>query len=408
MASATLSRLAGWPLAAVLAGYVLYATRDWDVPAPGATDFGPLWIALTAGALAALALSGRRPTPLGAIALGALAAMVLTDVSYLASQNLRDLHLYLNAGERFAAGQAVYLERPLTARPEDLSLYPYLYPPPTLPLFAALAVLPRPLVDVGWAAGGVAAALATLRLFGVRWRWSVVLLLWPPVFQGIQVGNVSVATALLFAAGPWLGATLVIGAVFKLYSGAAALWLVRERRLGELVTGVGLVGGWTLVTLPLTGLDRWAEWLRGLSWFQQSQPILPDSLYGFGLGHYLPGPVALAVGGALVLVALAPAGRRGLARLGLATAAVAPSLYAHGLIVGLPSFLELRAVALWSVLALTSVAPGVGWWPAIALGVAGWFVPSLRRATEPDGDAAWHPLGNAVAPWPDAPDQGTV
>jgi hypothetical protein len=398
-------RAAGWLAATALAAYILYATRDWDVPSPGGPDFGPLWVVGTVLGLVGMAALRRRIEAVTAIAVGALVAMALTDVSYLASQNLRDLHLYLNAGERFAAGEAVYLERVLTARPEDLTQYPYLYPPPTLPVFAALAAVPRPIVDATWVVGGVSAALTTLRLFGLSWRWSIAFLLWPPVFQGLQVGNVSVPMALLFAAGPWLGAGLVVAAVFKLYSGATGLWLVRERRLRPLVIGAALLAAWTLATLPLTGIDRWAEWARGLSLFQQSQPLLPDSLYGFGLPHFMPSALALVVGGLLVLAALAARGLDGLARLGLATTAVAPSLYAHGLIVALPAFLVLHPLAFWSAIAITSVAPGIGWWGAIVLGIAGWFVPPLRRG-DAAADGPVHPLGGASGPWPDAPDTG--
>lgn len=378
----------GWALAAVLAAYILFATRDWDVPRPGDPSFGPLWIGATLALLAAWRVSGRALSPLAVIALGAIAAMALTDLAYSASRSLRDLHLYLGAGERFAAGQPVYLAGLLTERPVDLTTYPYLYPPPTLPLFAALAGLRGPVLDALWLAGSVAAALATLRLFGLSWRWAFLLLLWPPVFQGIQVGNVAVFTALLFAAAPWIGAGLVVAGVFKIYSGVAALWLVRERRWRALAVGVAIVLAWCLATLPLTGLDRWTEWWRGLEWYRASQASLPDSLYGFGLGHDLPALAALAVGVLAVVLALQARGATALGRLGLATAVAAPSLFAHGLMVALPAFLELRAVALWTTLAITSVAPGMAWWIAIGLAIAAWFVPSLRR---PPGDDAWHP-----------------
>jgi hypothetical protein len=240
----------------------------------------------------------------------------------------------------------------------------------------------------------VAAAVATLRLFGLRWRWALLLLLWPPVFQGIQVGNVSVFTSLLFAAAPWVGAGLVVSAVFKVYSGVASLWLVRERRLRAVAMGLALVAAWSLLTLPLTGIDRWVEWWRGLDLFRASQPHLPHSLYGFGLPLYMPSIVALAVGAAVTLAALATGGRDGLARLGLATVVIAPSLYAHGLIVALPAFLALRSIVLWTVLAITSVAPGTGWWVAIGISLLGWLVPALRSTGQED---AFHPLADAGA-----------
>jgi hypothetical protein len=390
----------GWALAAALAGYVLFATLDWDVPQPGAVSFGPLWAAATGLAVAGWTALGRRVTPVAAIAIGAVAAMALTDAAYLPTQGLRDLHLYLGAGERFAAGDTVYLDRLFTERPDDLSTLPFLYPPPTLPLFAALAALPRVLVEAVWLTASVAAALAALRLFGVSWPWAVLLLLWPPIFQGIQVGNVAVLLALLFAAGPWVGAGLVVAAVFKLYSGIAAGWLVRERRVSSLAAGVAAVGAWCLASLPITGPDTWAEWWRGLELYRDSQPLLPGSLYGFGLPRYLPGVAALAVAGVVVGLAFRARGASGLARFGLAAAVASPSLFAHGLIVALPAFLELRPIALWTALAITSVAPGAGWWLAIGLVAAAWLIPGLRGGGT-IGET--HPLGRQGRPWTSAP-----
>jgi hypothetical protein len=216
---------------------------------------------------------------------------------------------------------------------------------------------------------------------------------------------VAVPLGLLFAAAPWVGAGLVVAAVFKVYSGIAALWLVRERRFAALVVGVAIVVAAGLVTLPITGTAMWADWWRGLDWFRQSQPLLADYLYGFGLPRYIPAPIALAAAAVLTVAALRSRGRTGLARLGLATAVASPSLYAHGLIVALPAFLGLSALWLWTVLAITSVAPGVAWWVAIAIGVASWAVPALRGdpVASPDRDADFHPLRPGDEPWPNVP-----
>jgi hypothetical protein len=247
----------------------------------------------------------------------------------------------------------VYIDTLFTTRPADLSLYPFLYPPMTLPIFGVLSALPRLVVEIAWVAGSLAAAVATLRLFGVRWTFVPLLLLWPPFFQGLQVGNVAVPLGVLFAIAPSIGAGLVVAAVFKVYSGLAALWLVRERRVRELVAGIVIVVAAAILTLPLTGVQPWADWWRALDLYRQSQPLLADYLYGFGLPRYLP------------------------------TAAV---------------------------LAITSVAPGLGWWPAIAIGITGWFVAALRRPSGDPGaeriaadDAGFHPLGANGVMWPGAP-----
>ena len=114
----------GWLVAALLAGYAWFATLDWNVPYPGALPFGPLWIAATAAVIGLWVATGRPLTPVAAIALGAVAAMTLTDVSYLATQGLRDLHLYLRAGQHYLEGAPVYLDALFTQRPADLADYP--------------------------------------------------------------------------------------------------------------------------------------------------------------------------------------------------------------------------------------------------------------------------------------------
>jgi hypothetical protein len=215
----------------------------------------------------------------------------------------------------------------------------------------------------------------------------LVFLVWPPVFQGIQVGNVVIFAGLLFAIAPRWGAGLVIAAIFKLYSGLAALWLIREGRVRQLLAGIGIVVGLAVVTLPLTGLDRWREWLAGLDWYRASQPFLPGSLYGIGLTRWLPFIVFAGIGAIVVIIALRSRGTEALARLGVATIVASPSLYAHGLIVAVPAMLRLREPWLWLVLGITSVAPGIGWWAGIALIVVGWVVTPMRR---PDADVpAW-------------------
>jgi hypothetical protein len=369
-----------WALSLILVAYILNATVDWEVPQPGGIRFGPLWLAVTILAVIGWLVSRRGLTPVTIMAISSVVGMVLTDITSIVGQNLRDLHLYVRAGDHFLNGQQVYLDRLFTVRPADLSNYPFLYPPMTLPFFAVLARLPALLVDAGWIALSIAACVATLRIFGVRGPLILVFLVWPPFFQGIQVGNVVVFAGLLFAIAPRWGAGLVAAAIFKLYSGIAAVWLVRQGRLRELLAGIAIVIGLAIVTLPLTGVDRWREWLIGLDWYRASQPFLPGSLYGIGLARFLPFVIFVGIAVAIVVFALRSRDLEGLGRLGIATIVASPSLYAHGLLVMVPALLRLDAPWLWLALGITSVAPGIGWWAGIVLIVVSWFVGPMRRA----------------------------
>ncbi len=413
--------LGGWLLVGLTVAYLVGVTWWRVVPIGPGVGFLPAWIALVAlcGTAAVWLRSGagRRVRPLEAAALVAVPGMLLTDLS-MTYQPLRDLGIYLKAGAHFLAATPVYLQAPIDVRPADLSNYPFLYPPLTLPFFAALSALPQMLAQAAWVGGSLALGLAALRSMGLRWRWVFLAILWPPLFQGLWVGNVAVPALALFALAPRYGGGLVVGGVFKSYTGIAALWLVRERRWLELLGGVAIVVVLGLATLPLTGPQPWLDWLDGLGFYQASQANLPI-LYGFGLTEYVPAWLFLALGAAAVLAAIAVRGRAGLARLGTATIVASPSLWGHGMLMAVPSLLYLRPAWLWLALAVTAAPDGIQWWWLVAVVAASWAVPAMRRDAEPRSETAspdvatasrdvaaspdWlDPLApGATGPWPD-------
>ncbi len=371
---------------------------------PSGAPLVPIWAASVGLlALATLLIRGRLG-PVAVLAIMALVASVLFDATFFEGVAFRDLGIYLRAGVNFRLGQPIYLDGLVTSLPSDPTAYPYLYPPPTLPFAALLSVLPVPLVTIGWELMLLAASLGGLRLIGVGWRWSIVLLAWPPFAQGLYVGNVALPLFLLFAAGPWLGSGLLVGALLKPQGAIAGLWLLRAGRWRPIALAGIVIAGLVGLTLPITGLDAWRAWLDGLAWFSRSQPLVPRTFYGLALDEYVPGLLALATGLLVTVLAVLPRGRPALARLGVATVVASPSLYAHGFTVALPALLELRALAFWSAIVLTSVAGGPAWFLALGVVVAGWFLPVLRRSA-PEGagcDDELHPLGGSPEPWPAA------
>jgi hypothetical protein len=405
---------AGWLMVAALAADAVASTWSTDVPDGSGVRYWIVWLGVSAVALglAAAGASLLRPhrprlMPVEAVAIVAVVAMVLTDVTMLWLP-LRDLDIYLRAGHHFLDSSPVYLQAPLTV--QDRSLYPFLYPPCTLPIFGALAVLPEPLSQVLWVGASLGLGLLALRLFGLPGRWLVPAILWPPFFEGLWVGNVALPGLLLFAVGPWLGAGLILGAVFKSYTGVAALWLVRERRWAQAIVGLAIVALAVVVTLPLTGTGAWSDWLDGLSLYQTSQRLVPG-LYGFGLPRFLPFAAYPLLAVAAVLAALRARGLESLARFGTATVVASPSLFGHGLLMAVPSLLSLRSPWLWLAIGFLSLPDGLQWWLAVALIAASWAVRSMCRAEEGaeagqalgSGAAEWlHPLGAAGKPWPKA------
>ena len=411
----TLDGRGGWLLVGLLGVYLLWNAQGRTVPLGPGIDYAPAWsVSVVVLLLAASVLAWRRRParpwlrPVEAAAILAVVAMLLTDLT-MTYQPLRDLGIYLKAGGHYLAGTAVYLQAPMTVRPADLTNYPFLYPPLTLPPFAILSQLPMPVAQAIWVSGSLALGLAALRVIGLPWRWAILAVAWPPLFQGLWVGNVAVPALALFALGPWLGEGLVAGAIFKSYTGLAALWLVRERRWRQLVAGAIVVVAIGLVTLPVTGLEPWRAWIEALRLYQTSQQNVP-ALYGFGLPKFVPFWVFVALAAAAVLAALRVSGRDSLARLGTATIVASPSLWGHGLLVAVPSLLSLRAPWLWLAIGITSAPDGLQWWWAIALIAASWIVPGMRRpeaaagGPEEEGEPL-HPLAAGSRPW-DAPTDG--
>jgi hypothetical protein len=356
-----------------------------------------VWVSFVAMLVAVLWIVRRGPPSLVEVmALEVLAASLLNDLDYSRAGALRDLRLYLDAGAAFLAGHSPYTTDVLQAYPADLGDLPFLYAPPTLPLFGALSALPISLVGAAWLAASAAAVVVALRAFGLSWAWAAISLAWFPIEQAVYTGNVAAPSLLILALAPALPSILPVGAILKPQNAILALWLMRQRYWRSLAWGLGAVAALVALTLPITGISLWQEWLRGLLAYQGSEQNF-RSLYGVGLAKYLPLPIFIAIAAAATLLALRATGRIGLARLGLASVIASPSLWSHGFMFAIPAFLSLRAPWLWLVAGLLSIGPFPG--PQIGLLIAAlaWFLPSLRRD---DTEAGPHPLGDAVTPWP--------
>lgn len=193
-----------------------------------------------------------------------------------------DLDIPIAASERWLRGEEIYSERYLAlTRGAEL---PYLYPPYLLPIFALLGAIPSGLLHVGWAAGLAGAAIAALRRLGIPWLWVIPTLLWPPILEGIWVGNVQLLAFACFVyalwerpEGAWQPRSRSLGdparnlyrpALAAIGVGAAKasqvhVWLayLRERpRVAAMALTTFL--GAVLVTLPVVPVEHWAAWLE--------------------------------------------------------------------------------------------------------------------------------------------------
>jgi hypothetical protein len=280
----------------------------------------------------------------------------------------------------------------VTAWPSTPGADFFLYPPPLLPVFAALSKVPEGPVDVAWVAFLIACAYKSYRILGLPRVWGLALLAFPPVAIGFESGNVASLTFLLFAAGARAGSALVVDGLFKTQTGLPALWLIRQRRWRAILAGAAVVAAVVLATLPLVGLHSWQDWWAGLGYRAASQAAVP-ALYGYSYAKEYPSWAFAAISAALVVAALLFRGRRGLAALGLASIFASPALWPHGFVFALPALLMLEnGAAVWLVLGAGSVGPNM--WHLF--NVAWIAVLAARRL--PSG--ALHPLAGTDGPWP--------
>ncbi|MGH2464717.1 MAG: hypothetical protein ACRDGI_04585, partial [Candidatus Limnocylindrales bacterium] len=200
-------------------------------------------------------------------------------------------------------------------------------------------------------------------------------------------------------------AALVLSWIFKVQSMIPTLWLVRERRWRELVAGVAIVVGLTVLSLPIVGVRTWLAWPVGLQAFGTTLIKLPGFV-GPALSRWHGPVVALAITIALVAFAWRGRDRNGLARFGLASVVGSPTLYVHGLSPLLAGALALGPELLWFLLGLGTRGVPLGLdssWLAIGLALLTLVVadPGLhipRDLTVARADL--HPLARTGQVWP--------
>lgn len=389
--------LLGVLAAAAIAGAIVVVTRG----------SGPLRVAVLVGgvvaALVGLVLARRWPGVSAirlALAGEVVAIWAVADVViWSASTYFYDFRVYWAAGVHARERVAIYLPGPITELPHSASSDWFLYPPPLIPLLDLVTRLPQ--APVAWVFAFAMAAFGVLayRALGLSWRWSVLLLAFPPMLKGIESGNIANLTFLLFAGGVRWGPGLVLGALFKVQNVIPAAWLARERRWRDIAIGVALVAGVCLLTFPFVGLDTWRAWAAGLAYRQQSQVNLPI-LYGDSLAEFMPAVAFLALSAVAFLVAFRLRERRGLAGLGLASIIASPSLWPHGFVMAVPALLALpSSIVVWVALGIAGANSAYGLWGMTALASLGLVWGSWDRAIPED---PLHPLGGQAGPWPAA------
>lgn len=360
--------------------------------------------------------TGAAPNNLLRFALLALTAgvVVIAFVDILAAYGPGiDLEIPLRAATRWRDGGQPYLATSFVAPPgPDL---PFLYPPVVLPFLSLIVDLPRAPVLFAWiavSAGAAAWACARLRIPRILWPLA---LMWPPFSEGIVGGNVQILLFALFvalfyrwdpAAPPFeappadpadparrdeppgvrglvrTGVLASLIAILKVSQAHAWVYLLFRRPLAALI-GLGVAGLAVLLTLPVTGLAVWGDWIA-----QVRRAADPGWLMaGVALGRYAPIAVALVVTTvSVLLLARVPRDRPGV-WVGALAVIGAPSLHTFGLLFLIPAMLVIRREVALVVAMFIATYTEIGLWVGIVLVVgalaAGIRFPGLREPAAP-------------------------
>jgi hypothetical protein len=285
-----------------------------------------------------------------------------------------DAAAYLQAADRFLAGQPLYDATVQVA----VGFGVYLYPPPFALAAVPFTLLPAPLDLWVWLATMVAAFLAGTALLPIRLsvRWLIVLLaaLSFPFLYAVKLGQVGPLIYLAFAVGwRWIdradatGLAVAVGALTKLQPALLFGWMIATRRWRALAVGLAAVAMAALVTTAVAGVANWSDYLALLG--RINKPITtPQNLTAGAVAFRAGASVDMAtliqwasVAGTVAVACFAWLRRDG----------------ATGLIVGLVAS-QLLSPVLWSHYAMLLLLPVAlllqrrQWW-AVAIPLVTWL-----------------------------------
>jgi hypothetical protein len=306
-----------------------------------------------------------------------------------------DLQIPLLATERWLAGGQPYDSSAFTAT-EGLGL-PFLYPPFVLPFLAPLVALPRDLVLVGAVILCAGTVVWAMRRLSMPWSWATASLVWAPVLLAVWGANIQTLTFAAFCAlffRPVRGVADLRPVPVDLSKPAegerrlglkgAAVMAVKVaqfqslaylslRRPWAALFGVGALGTVILLTIPITGIAIWGEWIEQIR-------LAADPAWGYGgLGIARVAPpliAAVVLIGSLLCLLLVPRRDPG-PGVGLLTVLGATSLHAYGVLFLVPAGLRIRReVFIVAILLTGSILTSWMWLGILLVGTT--YIASFR------------------------------
>jgi hypothetical protein len=317
-----------------------------------------------------------------------------------------DLEIPLRAAQRWVDGGQPYLASAFSSPPGPTQ--PFLYPPFTLPFLAALLTVPETLLQFAWFLICLGCAVVAIRRLAFPWLWVPFALAWSPFAEPIIGGNIQVVLFLAFVVLFWrgvartpefrpverdvaepsesagrLGILAALNGAFKASQVQPWLFLAHHRPVAATI-GAGLIIAIIAVTLPITGIDPWFEWVRQLG--RATDPTW--DLGGIAIGRFAPPGVGLAI---TVLTSLAvlllPIRPGAAAWIGVLSVWGTPSLHPFGLLFLVPAMILIRRELALVAATLIATTTYQGSWAGIvlvSLALLGSLrYPGLREPTRP-------------------------
>jgi Glycosyltransferase family 87 len=283
------------------------------------------------------------------------------------------------------------------------------------PIAAVLPVVPLTALPAG-GAGWVVTVLVLAMLAGALWAlevrdWRVygLTLLWPPVIDAYQTGNVTLPLLLLVALA-WrfrshtvaAGAALGVALAVKFFLWPVVLWLAAIRRARGALLALALSACSLLLLLPFTSITDYLRLLRNLS---DTFDGLSYTTYALLLDLGAPSSVAraatLAIGAAILALAWR---RRSLGLFVAAALALSPIVWRHffALLIVPVALARPRLSPLWFLPLAFWLVPGSyngqTWQTALGLATAAATVASAEFGPIPT--AVRPPRKDRIAPKP--------
>jgi hypothetical protein len=128
---------------------------------------------------------------------------------------------------------------------------------------AAAAIYPVTLAGL-YATSAVMTAIEFAALYALMGRWSLLALLFPPVWWDISLGNINLLLGAVCVYGVRYPALWAIPLLTKVTPGVGILWFAARREFRSLAIAIGVTLALVAASLVL-GTHLWADWIGSLT-----------------------------------------------------------------------------------------------------------------------------------------------